>query len=160
MGTLAEGSQAPEFTARTSDGMDIRLSDLRGRQGLVLFFYPKDETPICRAEVCAFRDSYAAFQSAGFEVIGVSSDTNDSHDQFRERHQLPFRLISDASGALRRLYQVPRTLGLFPGRTTFVIDAAGIIRKVFTAAFASSEHVAQALQAVQASNAAPQPRHS
>jgi len=61
MGSLAEGSQAPEFTARTSDGTDIRLSELRGPQGLVLFFYPKDETPICRAEVCAFRDSYAAF---------------------------------------------------------------------------------------------------
>ncbi|MFN9036593.1 MAG: peroxiredoxin [Planctomyces sp.] len=148
MASLAEGSPAPDFSARTGDGGEVSLSALRGQRGLILFFYPKDETPICRAEVCAFRDSYAAFQAAGFEVVGVSSDTNDSHDRFRERHQLPFALISDQDGELRRLYQVPRTLGLFPGRTTFVIDSAGIIRRVFTAAFASDEHVAQALQAI------------
>jgi len=148
MASLAEGSPAPDFSARTGDGGEVSLSALRGQRGLILFFYPKDETPICRAEVCAFRDSYAAFQAAGFEVVGVSSDTNDSHDRFRERHQLPFALISDQDGELRRLYQVPRTLGLFPGRPTFVIDSAGIIRRVFTAAFASDEHVAQALQAI------------
>lgn len=148
MAAIAEGSPAPEFSARTSDGGQVSLSALRGQRGLILFFYPKDETPICRAEVCAFRDSYAAFQAAGFEVVGVSSDSDDSHDRFRERHQLPFALISDQQGELRRLYQVPRTLGLFPGRTTFVIDSAGFIRRMFTAAFASDEHVTQALQAI------------
>jgi peroxiredoxin Q/BCP len=83
-----------------------------------LFFYPRDQSPACTVEVCAFRDSYQAFREAGAEVIGISSDPAGSHRRFAERFRLPFLLVSDIDGSVRSRYGVPRTLGLFPGRVT------------------------------------------
>jgi peroxiredoxin Q/BCP len=111
---MKAGSKAPDFSARTADGQQIQLSQFLGQRGLVLFFYPKDGTRICTAEACAFRDSYEKFVDAGFEVIGISSDSQISHQQFAERNALPFPLISDSDGALRKLFNVPRTLGHLP----------------------------------------------
>ncbi|MCA9267912.1 MAG: peroxiredoxin, partial [Planctomycetales bacterium] len=142
------GDYAPNFTAKTQDGETIRLSDFVGQRGLVLFFYPKDGTPICTKEACAFRDSYEQFVDAGAEVVGVSSDSADSHREFAARHKLSFPLIADTQGALRKKFGVAATLGLFPGRVTYVIDKEGIVRLVFSAQFASSEHVRQALGAL------------
>lgn len=150
--TMKPGTKAPDFTARTADGQQLQLSEMLGRRGLVLFFYPKDGTRICTAEACAFRDSYAKFVDAGFEVIGISGDSDSSHRQFAERNALPFPLISDSDGALRKLFQVPRTLGLLPGRATYVIDQDGIIRQVFSAALASDAHVTEALKAISQHN--------
>lgn len=147
---MKEGTKAPDFTARTADGQQIRLSQFLGQRGLVLFFYPKDGTRICTAEACAFRDSYAMFQEAGFDVIGISGDSETSHQQFAERNSLPFPLISDADGVLRRLFQVPKTFGLLPGRATFVIDREGIIRRIYSAALASDSHVKEAFKAISA----------
>lgn len=148
MAKLSIGDPAPEFSATTQDGQRISLADFRGRRGIVLFFYPKDGTPICTKEACAFRDSYEKFLAAGAEVIGVSGDSTESHRAFSERHQLAFPLVSDSDGALRKTFGVPKTLGLLPGRVTFVIDKQGIIRLIFSALFASDEHVRQALQAI------------
>ncbi|MFO0915645.1 MAG: peroxiredoxin [Pirellulales bacterium] len=149
MAGLNIGDQAPEFSGTTYDGQRISLADFRGQRGLVLFFYPKDGTPVCTQEACAFRDSYEQFREAGFEVIGISSDDEESHRQFSEQHRLSFPLISDIDGKLRKAFSVPKTLGLFPGRVTYVIDREGIVRQIFSAQFASSEHVRQALQAIQ-----------
>ena len=121
-----------------------------GRRPLVLFFYPKDDTPICTKEACAFRDSYETFSAAGAEVIGISSDNAASHRAFATRHKLPFLLASDADGSLRKAFGVPKTLGLFPGRVTYVVDRDGIIRLVFSAQLASQDHVTKALAAVSA----------
>jgi len=121
-----------------------------GRRPLVLFFYPKDDTPICTKEACAFRDSYETFSAAGAEVIGISSDSAASHRAFAARHKLPFLLASDADGSLRKAFGVPKTLGLFPGRVTYVVDRDGIIRLVFSAQLASQDHVTKALAAVSA----------
>jgi len=121
-----------------------------GRRPLVLFFYPKDDTPICTKEACAFRDSYETFSAAGAEVIGISSDNAASHRAFAARHKLPFLLASDADGSLRKAFGVPKTLGLFPGRVTYVVDRDGIIRLVFSAQLASQDHVTKALAAVNA----------
>lgn len=148
MAELEVGDHAPEFVATTQDGKTIRLADYVGKRGLVLFFYPKDGTPICTKEACAFRDSYEQFVDAGTEVIGVSSDTDESHREFAREHQLSFPLISDTDGSLRTAFGVPKTPGLFPGRVTYVIDKEGIIRLIFSAQFASHEHVRQALKAV------------
>jgi len=148
MAEFKVGDRAPEFSATTHDGNTIRLSDYVGKRGLVLFYYPRDGTPICTQEACAFRDSYEQFVDAGADVIGVSSDTEESHRSFARQHKLSFPLISDVDGSLRKAFAVPKTMGLFPGRVTYVIDREGIIRKIFSAQFASDEHVRQALMAV------------
>src|SRR4051812_26053240 len=119
------GDPAPDFTLPSADGEPVSLADFRGRSEVVLFFYPKNDTPLCTAEACSFRDNYEAFQDAGVEVIGVSADSVASHRQFVGRHRLPFRLLSDADGTLRARYGVPRTWGVFPGRVTYLIDTQG-----------------------------------
>jgi peroxiredoxin Q/BCP len=148
MPRLQVGDRAPDFSATTQDGSTIRLSDFVGERGLVLFFYPKDGTPVCTKEACSFRDSYELFVKAGAEVVGVSSDSAASHQAFTKQHKLSFPLISDSDGALRRVFGVPTTLGLFPGRVTYVIDKEGFVRLIFSAQFASDEHVEQALKAL------------
>jgi len=145
---LAVGDLAPPFVATTGDGATIRLADFIGERGLVLFFYPRDGTPVCTKQACAFRDSYAQFVDAGFEVVGVSSGSANSHRAFTQQHQLPFPLISDSDGSLRALYGASKALGIIPGRVTYVIDRDGRIRLIYSALFASDEHVRQALAAV------------
>jgi peroxiredoxin Q/BCP len=157
MAKVLVGDRAPDFSGTTQDGATIRSSDLVGRRGFVLFFYPKDNTPVCTKEACSFRDSYAKFTEAGVEVIGVSSDSVESHRAFAAQHQLPFPLIGDKGGVLRKAFGVPATLGLLPGRVTYVIDKHGIVRHIFSAQFASDEHVRQALGAVDALSADPTP---
>lgn len=147
-GQLRVGDPAPRFVATTADHSTIRLADYLGQQGVVLFFYPRNGTPVCTQQACAFRDSYAQFVDAGFEVLGVSSGSPESHRGFAERHRLPFPLISDPAGELRALYGVPNLLGLVPRRTTYVIGPEGEIRMIFSALFASHEHVRRALAAI------------
>src|SRR5213596_2447436 len=112
--------------------MPVRLGDLVGQKTVVLYFYPKDATPGCTLEARAFRDSYQAFTAQDAEVIGVSSDSVRSHRRFAARHGLPFVLLSDTGGAVRERYGVERTLGLLPGRVTYVIDKAGVVRQVYS----------------------------
>jgi peroxiredoxin Q/BCP len=139
------GDPAPDFELPDAGGALVRLSDFRGKAPVVLFFYPKDETPGCTRQACGFRDRFAAFREAGAVVIGISGDSGASHGRFAERHSLPFPLLSDADGAVRARYGVPRTLGLIPGRMTFVIDGDGIIRHAFSSQFRPSRHVNEAL---------------
>ncbi|MCA9211492.1 MAG: peroxiredoxin [Planctomycetales bacterium] len=142
------GNKVPNFVATAEDGSTIRLSELLGKRALVLFFYPMDGSPICTKEVCSFRDSYEQFVDAGAEVIGVSGDSTQRHQTFARQHRLPFRLISDSDGSLRKAFGVPKTAGVLPGRATYVIDKEGILRLAFSAQFASKEHVEQALSAL------------
>jgi peroxiredoxin Q/BCP len=148
MKKIRVGDRAPDFSGTAQDGSTIRLSDLLEKRFVVLFFYPRDDTYFCTKEACSFRDSYQQFIDAGAEVIGVSSDTAESHRDFAHQHELPFPLISDSDGSLRKAFGVPKTLGVFPGRVTYVIDRTGIVRQVFSAQFATEEHVRQALTAV------------
>jgi peroxiredoxin Q/BCP len=113
-----------------------------------LYFYPKDETPGCTKEACAFRDSYEVFAQAGAEVIGVSSDSADKHAAFAGHHQLPFTLLSDDKGEVRKSYGVPSTLGLLPGRVTYVIDRTGTVRHIFSSQINIGRHVNDALDVV------------
>ncbi|MEI8228059.1 MAG: peroxiredoxin [Planctomycetota bacterium] len=149
MSSLTVGDPAPHFQAVLQDGSTFNLADLLGKKIVVLFFYPKDHTPVCTKEACAFRDSYEKFVAAGAEVIGVSSDSQASHRSFAEKHRLPFPIISDHDRSLRKLFGVPNPLGFIPGRVTYVIDRQGVIRCVFSALFASDDHVRKALEAVQ-----------
>ena len=138
------GDAAPDFDLPDASGRRVRLADFKG-QGVVLYFYPKDDTPGCTREACSFRDSYEEFREAGAEVIGVSSDSEASHRRFAEKHRLPFVLVADAGGELRKRYGVPSTLGLLPGRVTYVIDREGIVRHVFDSQLQAAKHVDEAL---------------
>ena len=146
---IEEGKPAPAFTLTDGSGHKVSLSDFKGKN-VVLYFYPKDDTPGCTKEACSFRDSYEAFRDAGAEVIGVSSDSAASHRSFAEKHRLPFALVADARGELRKRYGVPSTLGLLPGRVTYVIDRDGIVRHVFNSQLQATKHVDEALAALRA----------
>ena len=142
------GDKAPDFTLPSQSGEAVRLQDRLGERVIVLYFYPKDNTPGCTAEACAFRDSHETFTDAGAEVIGVSSDSSDKHAAFAGQHQLPFTLLSDQGGKVRKLYGVPAVLGLLPGRVTYVIDRQGTVRHVFGPMTNIGQHVSDALEIV------------
>lgn len=142
------GDNAPDFELPAHTGETIRLSDYRGKRVVVLYFYPKDETPGCTAEACAFRDSYEVFTDAGAEVIGISSDSVASHERFGAAHRVPFALVSDGGGRVRKLYGVRSSFGLLPGRVTYVIDRDGVVRHIFSSMTNIGGHVDGALAVV------------
>ncbi|HXP58507.1 MAG TPA: peroxiredoxin [Streptosporangiaceae bacterium] len=146
---IQAGDQAPDFTLPTQSGETFRLQDRMGERVIVLYFYPKDNTSGCTAEACAFRDSYEVFTEAGADVIGVSSDSVDKHAGFASKHSLPFTLVSDKGGKVRKAYGVPGVLGVIPGRVTYVIDRAGVVRHVFSSMTNIDGHVNDALRVVQ-----------
>ncbi len=144
------GEIAPDFTLPSQAGERVNLKDFAGRKAVVLFFYPKDDTPGCTKEACAFRDDYQQFGDLKAEVIGISSDSVKSHGGFAEKHRLPFTLLSDEGGEVRELYGVPNTLGLFPGRVTYVIDKEGVVRHIFSSQLNAIGHVDEALKVLRA----------
>jgi thioredoxin-dependent peroxiredoxin len=142
------GSKAPNFTLPSQSGELVSFGDFLGEKPVILFFYPKDDTPGCTKEACAFREEYEQFSELDTEVIGISSDSVDSHKRFAKKHNLPFTLLSDKGEKMRRLYNVPNTFGLFPGRVTYVIDQEGIVRHVFSSQIGVERHVREALEAL------------
>ena len=142
------GSVAPDFTLPSQAGQMVSLEEFFGRKPVVLFFYPKDDSPGCTREVCAFRDYFEEFGKLDAEVIGISSDPIESHKRFAVEHDLSFTLLSDEGGNIRRLYGVPKTFGLFPGRVTYVIDREGVVRHVFASQLSVKRHVQEALTAL------------
>jgi peroxiredoxin Q/BCP len=149
------GDKAPDFTLASQSGDEVRLYDRLAERVVVLYFYPKDETAGCTKEACAFRDSHEVFTEAGAEVIGVSSDSASKHAAFADHHKLPFTLVSDKGGQVRKSYGVPATLGLLPGRVTYVIDRDGTVRHVFNSMTNIGRHVNDALKVVQELQAPP-----
>lgn len=143
------GARAPDFTLPDSSGAPVRLYALLEKGPVVLYFYPKDETTGCTAQACEFRDRHALFAAAGASVVGVSGDNTESHRSFIERHSLPFTLLSDDAGEIRRAYGVRKTLGLIPGRVTFVIDQTGTVRHVFNSQINARRHIDEALRTVE-----------
>ncbi|NJK90256.1 MAG: peroxiredoxin [Myxococcales bacterium] len=147
--TKAPGEPAPEFTLENQRGELVSLAELRGKHNIVLFFYPKDDTPVCTQEACLFRDNYERMKEADAVVFGISSDSKESHRAFAERHGFPFDLLTDHDGSVRKAYGISKTLGVLPGRVTFVIDRGGIIRRVISSQLSASKHVNEALQALE-----------
>lgn len=143
--TVQVGDRAPDFTLPSQTGDSISLSQFLGKQPVVLYFYPKDETPVCTKEACAFRDRYQVFQDMGAQVIGVSNDSTQDHQKFASNHNLPFILLSDRKNEVRQLYGVPKTLWIFPGRVTYVIDQQGTIRHIFDSMMQFDAHVEESL---------------
>jgi peroxiredoxin Q/BCP len=145
---LNVGDPAPDFSLASDAGDTVRLGDLLAKGPVVIFFYPKDGTPGCSVEAGAFASAYGAFRKAGAEVVGISSDDGASHKRFKEKCGLPYPLLSDRGGEVRKRFGVPKTLGVLPGRTTYVIDADGTVMHVFNSQSAVLEHPKEALQAL------------
>jgi len=126
---LSEGDPAPDFTLKSDSGEEVTLSSLRGRP-VVLFFYPKDDTPGCTRQACGIRDAWSEIHRAGAEVFGISADTQLSHDRFKSKYSLPFTLLADPEHELGEPYGVAREGKNSYERSTFVIDADGNVARV------------------------------
>jgi peroxiredoxin Q/BCP len=150
---LKEGSNAPAFTTTDTDGNTVKLKDLRGKK-VVLYFYPKDDTPGCTKEACSFRDAFSDFKKKGITILGVSPDKQSAHQKFTEKYKLPFTLLSDTDHAIAEAYEswgekkfMGRTyLGVL--RNTFLIDEKGKIKKIFEKV-KPEEHASEVLEAFQ-----------
>ena len=148
MGKVKVGDIAPDFELKDKDGNLVKLSSFRGEKSVVVYFYPKDETPGCTAQACSFRDSYEDFKEAGAEVIGISSDGTSSHSGFAENHRLPFVLLSDPIGKARKAYGAYDLFGMIPGRVTYVIDKNGKIIHSFDSQLSPTKHIKESLEAL------------
>lgn len=146
--SLKIGDIVPNFTAKDSHGEVFESKSVLGRKPLVIYFYPKDNTPGCTTEACSFRDQYEDFKDLGAEVIGISADSVKSHQKFANKYQLPFILLSDEDKRLRHLFGVKNNLfGLLPGRVTYVIDRNGVVIYIFDSMNAS-KHISKALEII------------
>ncbi len=146
---LKQGTQAPEFEAALDTGETFRLADYRGQKNVILYFYPKDFTPGCTREACAFRDNYDEVAQYEAIIVGVSSDKADSHQSFREKHSLNFPLISDPEKRLIKLYDAMGLLGLMTARVTYVIGKDGVIKDVLRHDLAIGKHLEGVLKSLQ-----------
>lgn len=145
--TITKGAVVPNFKAKTQSGDSFELSNYLGKP-LVIYFYPKDNTPGCTTQACSFRDQYQDFQDLGAEVIGISGDSEASHDKFAQKHKLPFLLLSDSSKKIRTLFGVPtHFFGLMPGRVTYIIDKQGKVVSVFDS-IKANVHIEHALKMI------------
>jgi peroxiredoxin Q/BCP len=138
------GDKAPDFTLPSQMGDNVTLSEFFGKKNIVLYFYPKDETIGCIREACSFRDSYEQLTGLNAEVIGVSGQSVASHKAFATHYGLPFILLADEKNEVRKLYGVPSTMGLIPGRVTYIIDKKGIVRQIFNSQTQTQRHVDEA----------------
>ncbi|CAG8535803.1 9220_t:CDS:2 [Ambispora gerdemannii] len=138
------------ITLENQNGEQVQLSSIIGQgNAVVVFFYPRDESYGCVKEVCSFRDSYNIFQEAGATVIGVSSDSAESHKKFTSSQKLQFPLLADVNNEAKKAFEVPKTLGFIPGRATYLIDREGIVREVFNSATDFAGHAKRAVEFVQ-----------
>jgi thioredoxin-dependent peroxiredoxin len=142
--TVKVGDKAPDFTLPSQMGDNVALSEFLGKKNTVLYFYPKDETIGCTKEACRFRDSYEELTNLGAEVLGVSGQSVESHKSFASHYGLPFILLSDVGNKVRELYGVPSTMGILPGRVTYIIDKKGIVRHIFNSQTQAERHVEEA----------------
>jgi thioredoxin-dependent peroxiredoxin len=136
--------KAPDFTLPSQMGDKVTISEYFGKKNIVLYFYPKDETAGCTKEACTFRDNYEELANLGAEVLGVSGQSVESHKSFATHYGLPFILLADVDNKVRELYGVPSTMGIIPGRVTYIIDKKGIVRHVFVSQTQAKKHVEEA----------------
>lgn len=146
---LTPNNKAPLFSLKDQDGNLVELKSFLGKKTIVLFFYPQDETPGCTAEACSFRDNYIGFTAHNAQVIGISSDSEASHQKFRARHTLPYPLLSDPKGEVALSYGVKKRFGFLKDRVSFVIDPQGIIRHAYSSQMQVHKHIDECLRAVQ-----------
>ncbi|NOX85945.1 MAG: peroxiredoxin [Chlorobi bacterium] len=149
MKKITVGSRIPGFTLQDQNGKPFAIDSVLGKKNLVIYFYPKDDTPGCTKEACAFRDQFEDFTNADALVIGISSDDVESHSKFMEKYNLRFTLLSDPDGKLRKQFGVPSSFfGLMPGRVTYVVNKEGVVIHIFNSQMNSEKHTEEALKAL------------
>ena len=147
---LRVGDMIPVFKSQDQNGEWVDLKDFIGLKKLVIYFYPKDDTPGCTKEACSFSDQFEDFKAVNAEVFGISADDVSSHKKFAEKYRLSFRLLSDVNNEVRKLFGVPSDLfGLLPGRVTYVVNLEGKLIYQFNSQFNAKKHVSEALQKLQ-----------
>ena len=143
---LEIGDEIPNFVLKDQDNTDFNIDKFRGKQILVIYFYPKDDTPGCTTEACSFRDEYEVFTDLNVKVIGVSSDNVVSHKKFAEKYNLPFTLLADTKKEVQKLFGVPKSfLGLIPGRVTYIVSKEGTIVHIFNSMTDAKKHITESL---------------
>jgi peroxiredoxin Q/BCP len=147
MNTIKVGDMIPEFTLPDQNGILFDIKSVMGTKKLVIYFYPKDDSPGCTKEACYFRDLFEVFNDAGAVIIGISGQSVKSHKKFAEKHRLSFTLLSDNGNNVRKLFGVPtNALGLLPGRVTYVADRKGKVVYIFNSQVQAERHVDEALK--------------
>jgi peroxiredoxin Q/BCP len=142
------GDKAPDFTLPSQMGDNVTLSEFLGKKNIVLCFYPEDESPGCIKEACSFRDSYEKLTNLDAEVLGVRGKSVESHKSFVPHYGLPFILLSDKDNKIRELYCIPSTMGIIPGRVTYIIDRKDVVRNIFSSQRQAEKHVEEAKKAL------------
>jgi thioredoxin-dependent peroxiredoxin len=149
MQQIKQGSRVPSFVLPDQNGKLFDIGSVLGKKNLVIYFYPKDDSPGCTKEACSFRDQYEVFRQADAEIIGISSDDVDSHKKFADKYHLTYTLLSDKGGKIRDLFGVPSGLfGLLPGRVTYVVDKQGIVVHTFDSQLNTEQHITESLAAL------------
>ena len=151
MNEIKIGSSIPAFTLPDQNGNLLDINSVLGKKNLVIYFYPKDDSPGCTAQACSFRDQFEVFKEADAVIIGISGQSVESHKEFAEKHRLSFTLLSDEGNKIRKQFGVPSDLlGLLPGRVTFVADKKGKVIYVFNSQTQAAKHVDEAIRVLKA----------
>ena len=147
MNEIKTGSSIPLFTLPDQNGNLFDISSVIGKHNLVIYFYPKDDSPGCTAQACSFRDQFEVFREANALIIGISGQSVESHKEFAAKHRLSFTLLSDEGNKIRKQFGVPTNLlGLLPGRVTYIADKTGKVIYVFNSQMQAEKHVDEALR--------------
>lgn len=153
MKTLTVGSKVPNFSLLDQHGNTFELNSVLGKKNLVIYFYPKDDSPGCTKEACSFRDQFEVFNQADASIIGISAQSVKSHLDFATKHRLNYTLLSDEGNKIRKIFGVPTNLfGLLPGRVTYIIDKSGTVVYVFNSQIQAEKHVDEALRILKTLN--------
>lgn len=151
MQKIEQGSTVPPFTLNDQNGQPFDLGTVVGQKNLVIYFYPKDDSPGCTKEACYFRDQYEVFAREDAVIIGISGQSVDSHRKFAEKHRLSFTLLSDPGNKVRKMFGVPTNFfGVLPGRVTYIVDKKGVVVHVFDSQAQATKHVDEALRILKA----------
>ena len=143
---LKIGDQVPDFSLPNEKGEMVHLKELIGQKPLIIYFYPKDDTPGCTREACSFRDHYEQFEGNNALIFGISSDKEESHLKFKSKHRIPYQLLSDRNSLVAKKFGVKKHFGILPGRVTFVINESGKICHVINSQFTPDRHVKESLK--------------
>lgn len=150
MNKIEVGSKIPQFRLHDQHGNSFDINSVLGKKNLVIYFYPKDDTPGCTAEACYFQDQFEVFKQANSDVIGISGQSVESHKNFAEKYRLTYTLLSDEGNSIRKLFGVPSNfLGLLPGRVTYIVDKSGTVIYMFNSQSQATKHVDEALKILQ-----------
>jgi len=151
MKKIEVGDKMPDFSLPDQNGLMVNMKDFIGNGNIVLFFYPKDDTPGCTREACHFRDHYEDFADAGAKVFGISGQSVESHKKFAEKHNLNYAILSDEGNKVRKMFGVPANLlGFLDGRVTYIADRTGKVIYIFNSQTNVKQHVEKALEVLSA----------